>query len=240
MPGRTRSQSSIPRGFEFRFEPLPSLVVFDLDDTLCDHDGSLWIRLDFSFAEVFPDEGERQKVVQHSIQHSAWGTDHFPDVFASFGVTDGDAIRNATERYRSDRYRGLELFNDAVPALERVREIGPVGLITNGPTDIQQPKIDLLGIESHFNFVLISESVGIWKPDPEIFWMGLEIAGVDPEDAIYVGDSPTADVPGARAAGMTAVWMNRAGSEWAGETEPDLEVRDLSELLIALSIEEAR
>lgn len=240
MAGELRNKSSIPRGYEFQFEAQPKLVVFDLDDTLCDHDASLWIRLDYSFAEVFPDDEQRQEVVQHSVQQSGWGTEHFPDVFALFGVTDEDAVQNATERYRSDRYRGLELFDDAVPALERVSQAAPLGLITNGPTDIQQPKIDLLGIESHFDFVLISESVGYWKPEPEIFWMGLEIAGVEASDAIYVGDSPIADVPGARAAGMTAVWMNRAGSKWVGESPPDLEVRDLSELLRALSLQESR
>lgn len=238
MADSVREKPAIPRGFEFRFASQPKLVVFDLDDTLCDHDSSLWVRLDYSFAEAFSDPDEREQVVRMSVQQSGWGTEHFADVFAAFGVTDERAIESAAERYRSDRFRGLDLFDDTVPSLERVRERHALGLITNGPTDIQQPKIDLLGIETHFHFVLISESVGIWKPDPEIFWMGVEIVGVEPDDAIYVGDSPTADVPGARAAGMTAVWMNRAGAQWAGETPPDFEVRDLPELLTALEIEE--
>ena len=154
-----------------------------------------------------------------------------------FGHTDDGFASQAADRYRSDRYRGLELFPDALYAIEAVKRVAAVGIITNGPTGIQQPKLDLLAIEPHFAFVLISESVGFWKPDPRIFELALEQAEVEPHEAIYVGDSVIADVPGAHAAGLRAVWINRRAVEWTGERPPDLEVRDLHELLAALGLE---
>ncbi len=79
--------------------------------------------------------------------------------------------------------------------------------------------------------------MAIWKPDPAIFHMALEKAGVAAEDAVYVGDSPVADVPGAKAAGMRSVWINCAGIDWPGDEPPDIEIRDLNELLLSLGIE---
>lgn len=194
------------------------------------------VRLDYTFEAAFPDPEERKAVVRESLARSAWGTEHFEDLLASFGVQDPGAVASVRERYLSDRYRGLKLFEDSIETLEAVRQVARTGLITNGPTDIQQPKIDLLEIEHHFEVVLISESVGVWKPDPAIFQMALEQVGAEPHEAIYVGDSPIADVPGARAAGITSVWMNRRGMTWTGEEPPDLEVHTLRELQAALGL----
>jgi FMN phosphatase YigB (HAD superfamily) len=63
------------------------------------------------------------------------------------------------------------------------------------------------------------------------------MAGATPDEAIYIGDSVSADVPGAHAAGIRAVWMNRTGSEWTGDRAPHLEIRDLYELLTALDLD---
>lgn len=228
---------TIQRGWDTRIEPLPRLVLFDLDDTLCDHHGSLRIRLRHSFEPFFSDPVQLERAVERAAEVSWEGTDHFAAVLTEYGHNDDSFASQAAERYLSDRYRGLALFPDAVQAIETVKRVAAVGIITNGPTGIQQPKLDLLAIEPHFAFVLISESVGFWKPDPRIFELALEQAGVGPHDAIYVGDSVIADVPGAHAAGLRAVWINRRGIDWTGERPPDVEVRDLYELLAALGLE---
>lgn len=228
---------TIPRGWETRIEPLPRLVLFDLDDTLCDHHGSLRLRLRHSFEPFITEPELLEQAVERAAEVSWEGTDHFAAVLTEFGHTHDTSASLAAERYLSDRYRGLELFSDALYAIEAVKRMAEVGIITNGPTGIQQPKLDLLAIEAHFSFVLISESVGFWKPDPRIFELALEHAGVGPHEAIYVGDSVIADVPGAHAAGMRAVWINRRAIEWPGARPPDVEVRDLHELLAALGLE---
>jgi FMN phosphatase YigB (HAD superfamily) len=50
--------------------------------------------------------------------------------------------------------------------------------------------------------------VGVAKPDPAIFRLALEAMGVDPQHALHIGDTPAADVEGARAAGMHAVLVD--------------------------------
>ena len=229
------SNRDIPRGYEYRLDPQPSLVLFDLDDTLCDHASSLATRVRHAFEPLF--EGEvLNRVAGDAIARAREGTAHFGEILSHYGVDRANAAELARERYMSDRYRGLRLYDDSLSAIAHVKSVAGIGMITNGPTNIQQPKIDLLEIEQHFPFILISESVGVWKPDPLIFQMALEIAGVHPDEAIYVGDSPVADVPGARAAGMRSVWINRAGAEWTGDEPPHVEIRDLNELLLSLGI----
>jgi putative hydrolase of the HAD superfamily len=56
--------------------------------------------------------------------------------------------------------------------------------------------------------ILDSAVVGVSKPDPAIFGLALDALGVDPRDAVHVGDTPAADVEGARAAGVTPILVD--------------------------------
>lgn len=233
----TTEPLAIRRGLDTRLEPTPKLVLFDLDNTLCDHATARSTRIRHAFEPFFTGEEVLERATRDAVTRAMEGTDHFAEVLAEHGVQDSTAPGTARERYISDRYRGLELYSDAVQVVKRVKEIAAIGMITNGPTAIQQPKIDLLGIGPLFPFILISESVGVWKPDPAIFRMALDKAGFSAADAIYVGDSPVADVPGAKSVGMRSVWINCAGIDWPGDEPPDVEIRDLRELLTTLGLE---
>ena len=69
------------------------------------------------------------------------------------------------------------------------------------------------------------------KPDPRIFWMLLERAGLRADEAAHVGDDPEADVEGARAAGVLPIWLNRARMDWPlPSPAPGLVVARLDEL----------
>jgi putative hydrolase of the HAD superfamily len=227
----------IPRGYQTRIAPHPALVLFDLDNTLCDHASSLQIRLEHAFQPLFPAPAELRAAIDASVEMAVDGTRHFEELFARFGLDAPESVEEARQRYVSDRFRGLELFADAIEAIDAARRIATIGIITNGPTAIQQPKLDLLGIEASFSFALISERSGYWKPDPRLFELALARASVPAHEAIYVGDSPAHDVRGAQAAGIRSVWMNRPGLRWPGGKPPDLEVRTLKELLVSLGIE---
>lgn len=217
----------------------PRLVLFDLDDTLCDHDGSLRIRLRESFAAAFhgspPDYIER--IVEDSVERSVFGTDHFAEVLAPYGVTEPERVRAASDVYVSDRFRGLKLFPETVEVVESVRQQVTIGMITNGPSDIQRQKLELLGIEPLFPFILVSEEVDLWKPDPRIFQRAMELGEAAPDETVYIGDNPKHDVAGAKAASITSIWMNRAQTEWTEPGDPpDYEISDLREIFAILGL----
>jgi putative hydrolase of the HAD superfamily len=82
------------------------------------------------------------------------------------------------------------------------------------------------GLLDHVDGVVTSAHVGAAKPEPAVFHRALELAGVDGADALHVGDSLDTDVAGARAAGIRAVLVQRAGEPPAGVQS----IRALTEL----------
>ena len=112
------------------------------------------------------------EIVTESIRIQPHGVDHFPTLFARHGIDDPSAVDAATRWYVANRFHGLQLFPDAIETLNAVRAAKPnrrLGMITNGPADVQSAKIDLLGLRPYFDFCLISGDFGIWKPDRAIF-----------------------------------------------------------------------
>ncbi len=211
---------------------IPSLVLFDLDDTLCDHDRSLRLRLRHAFeAAADGDPGiDVDALVEESVARSVGGTGHFPELLRQHGIADPERSELAVAHYVSDRYRGLELFEESIEIVMLVKQHADVGMITNGPSEIQRKKIEHLAIADLFQFILVSEEEGVWKPDPEIFERALAITGAEPSEAVYVGDSPEHDIAGARAAGIRSIWINRRGRSWPGGPRPDDEILTLLEL----------
>ncbi|NJE48907.1 TIGR02253 family HAD-type hydrolase [Thermococcus sp. 9N3] len=122
----------------------------------------------------------------------------------------------------------LHVYPDVVPTLEWLRSNGyRLGVVTSGP-EYQRLKLELTGLDKYFDVIVTREDVKAIKPEPKIFLHALELLGVEPGDALYVGDSLSQDVYGAKHVGMTAVWINRDGSD--GYHMADYEIRTLHEL----------
>lgn len=122
----------------------------------------------------------------------------------------------------------VELYPDALPALERLRALAPVASLTNGNADLER-----IGLHLHFAHRISARDVGAAKPDARIFLAAAEKLGIAPENILHVGDDPELDVAGARNAGMRTAWINRAGHPWprALGAAPDLDLRDLAGLV---------
>ncbi|HZQ38412.1 MAG TPA: HAD-IA family hydrolase [Dehalococcoidia bacterium] len=83
-----------------------------------------------------------------------------------------------------------------------------------------------------FELVVSSESAQSYKPRAKIFHDTAALLGLPPEQILYVGDSPVADVLGAKHAGMPVAWVNRYGATRPDNVPaPDLEITDLRGLL---------
>ncbi|WP_297418292.1 TIGR02253 family HAD-type hydrolase [Thermococcus sp.] len=122
----------------------------------------------------------------------------------------------------------LHVYPDTVPTLEWLKDEGyRLGVITSGP-EYQRLKLELAGLSGYFKVVVTREDVRAIKPEPGVFLYALERLGVDPEEAIMVGDSLSQDVYGAKNVGMATAWINR-GRE-PGYHMADYEIRTLHEL----------
>ena len=114
----------------------------------------------------------------------------------------------------------------AAELLSRVRRTGrQIAIVTNNTVVEQRLKLDRCRLTPLVDLLVTSEEVGISKPDPEIFHAALRRLNRAPADAVMLGDNWAADVEGARAAGIRAVWLNRSG-----EACPDPSVAQLRSL----------
>ena len=128
------------------------------------------------------------------------------------------------------------LFDDVQELFTSVKRARILfALITNGASDTQRDKLRVLDIEHWFDTVIISGEVGIAKPDAAAFGFARTELTVEGETVWHVGDNLATDVAGAKAADITAVWLNRSrGSRQESDPEPDIEIHSLSTLLTLL------
>jgi putative hydrolase of the HAD superfamily len=129
-------------------------------------------------------------------------------LFEALGIDDeGDLAAVAAWRRGFNVPVGLchRADPEAMDALSQLRAAGIVtGVISNSNGSVRQA-LDTAGLLSQLAFVIDSTIVRVAKPDPRVFVLGLEAAGVDARDAVYIGDSYFVDVRGARTVGMGAV-----------------------------------
>ena len=140
-------------------------------------------------------------------------------------------------------FLGRTMFPDALETLRWLRERGyRLGSVTNrgyGGPRFQQEMRDL-GLAELFEVVAVSCDVGYMKPHSRIFHYALDLMAIGPGETVMVGDSLRADVEGAKAMGMIAVWRRPPAAEPVEETAdkpelqgsvvPDYTIDELSEL----------
>jgi putative hydrolase of the HAD superfamily len=100
-------------------------------------------------------------------------------------------------------------FPEVPGALRELRALGlRLVVVSNWDVSLHE-RLAETGLAPLVDGAVASAEVGAAKPDPAIFVAALELAGVRPEEALHVGDSPVEDGEGARAAGMRAVLLGR-------------------------------
>lgn len=112
--------------------------------------------------------------------------------------------------------RGQEVYDDARAILASLKYRGyRLGVVSNSifPAAFWHPLINSLGLAGYLETVVSSADVGLAKPSPSPFRRALADLGLEPHEAIFVGDTPATDIAGARAAGLRAVLLDRRGRQ---------------------------
>lgn len=206
------------------------VVLFDLDDTLFDHQfcsrtalrsiqqkypellGVRFEGLENRYQELL--ETWHQKFLEGHIDLEEsrlrrWAillSENIPcEIPDEWAAEAADAFMRAYQ----DAYRpvpgALDLLNQL--AANNCR----VGIVTNHTLLEQTTKLDRIGIARYVETLVVPEAIGFSKPDPRIFEAALTELGGTPERSVMIGDSWTSDIMGARKLGLHAIWLNRYG-----------------------------
>ncbi|HOX06527.1 MAG TPA: HAD family hydrolase [Planctomycetota bacterium] len=228
---------------------MPGFIFFDIDDTLLDDRYATAAGgrgLHGEFPEMLPgpaDEFARlwlEVTYRHIERWMAGECSHLEqrrarvrEVWRGGPLSDAEADRIFC-RYWRHYEAGVRLFPDALPCLEALAG-RPVGIITNGASELQRAKLRQAGLLDRFSPVLVSGDIGIDKPDPRIFQEAARLAGRAPLECLYVGDRLETDALAAARAGMTGVWLDRTGSPEAG-TDGIAVINGLEELPMLIQL----
>lgn len=208
-------------------------IFFDLDDTLYDLRSYWRGRLSEAFEDVLARYPHfvHEELIQQAITQKVY-IERLPAFLRAQGIDDEAVIAQAHALFRHGWFDRLELYYDATKTLEALRPHYKLGLITNGPSQTQRPKIERFQLAKYLDLLIVSEEVGVAKPDPKIFQIALDQIGLTPSEALYVGDSLEFDLPGAAAAQLPFIWMNpRHETLPAGLPQPLATVERLTDLL---------
>ena len=204
----------------------PRAILFDLDDTLFDHRRASTLALRAMHEAYAPELPFEPFAAKHAevleVFHARFLAGEFTldearvarmqTLFAAFSVEiDHRTALEAAQLYREGHQANRHLVPGAIELLDVLRQHCRLGVVTNNSTAEQIEKLRVLNIAGYFDTVVISENVGVTKPDPKIFAIALQRIGARPDETVFVGDNWTNDIVGAINAGLAAVWLSHEG-----------------------------
>jgi len=131
------------------------------------------------------------------------------DSFGNADISDSivsDVVKTFDQYFKE----GWKPFYNTLDILEYFKQ-EDLGIITNGSSKQQNEKIDILGIRHYFKCIIISDEVGVAKPDERIYLKTCSMLSCQPKDCVFIGDSWEIDIVGSNRCGMKSIWFNRYG-----------------------------
>jgi putative hydrolase of the HAD superfamily len=135
------------------------------------------------------------------------------------------------EAVLSDPPKLREGARETLEALHGRVRIGLISDTGTSPGRVVRRILGEYGVLSYFDVTVFSDEVGYCKPNEVVFRVALEVLGVEPGEALHVGDLVKNDVAGAKRAGMRTAWLKTVDQEYPPEDAPDYIVSSLTEII---------
>jgi putative hydrolase of the HAD superfamily len=214
-------------------------VLFDLDDTLLDRDDAVEKQFFIMLEKCYEDIGDslKREMLQEFKDYDkrCYGQKDKTKVFEAF-------FDSFPPKYRIPHNDILAFWNQHFPycfsvnqnrinIVNRLKSQVKVAIITNGTVHRQKAKIINTNLHHYFDTIIISDEVGISKPDKRIFELALNKLNVQPEDTLFVGDDLERDIGGCQNANIKGVWFNPLRIKNDTEIKPFAEIDSFDRLL---------
>ncbi len=221
-----------------------SHLLFDADNTLFDFDGSSKKAFDQFIQHMGLDPKEDYYRIYQIGNHQVWNDfeqgkltteilrwKRFDLFFKSIGV-DRDPHK-ANTLYLGFLVDFASLIPGARELLDNLKRNGyTLAIITNGLKEVQKPRIKKKNLTHYFNSIIVSDEIGIAKPDPLFFEITADtLMHPDKKKVLVIGDSLTSDMQGGNNYGYDTCWYNPRGKENKSTARPTYVVTQLQEIL---------
>ncbi|GIV32111.1 MAG: noncanonical pyrimidine nucleotidase, YjjG family protein [Saprospiraceae bacterium] len=225
-------------------EPRYSWLLLDADDTLFDFRLAARAALQKTLTWAGLPFSEEARSIFERINLEVWESferneisvdrlrlerfERFLDVIGEF--------RNPAEMsryYLTVLSQHAFLLPGAETFLEELRRRGvELVLVTNGLSEVQRPRIATSRLDRYFRHIVVSDEIGVSKPDAAFFEMTFEKMGQPSRSKVLmVGDSLSSDVGGGNGFGLHTCWFNPEGRQNLSVHNPTYEVRSYEEIM---------
>ncbi|GAB1462726.1 YjjG family noncanonical pyrimidine nucleotidase [Pedobacter sp.] len=222
-------------------------IFFDLDHTIWDFDRNAYETLMELYAHHrLADLGltsAEEFIATYTVNnHQLWAQYHlgkidkqtlrqqrFRKTFLELGLTPELIPTKFEEDFVNIGPTKTNLFESAEKVLNYLQNNYHLHIISNGFKEATLTKMKVSNLNPYFKNVVISEDVGVNKPDKAIFEYALNLAQAQKKESIMIGDSLEADIYGAQNFGMKAIFFNPLKAQKPNDVEQ--QIHHLEELL---------
>jgi len=212
--------------------PRFDVILFDADGTLFDFERAEGHALSAAFADLGEPWSDGFLPVYQLINDSLWRefekgnittgylrTERFARFCREVGSTADPAV--FAGRYLARLGEASFLIDGTEAVVRRLFGRYRLAIITNGLSEVQHARIAHSPVAGLFEAVVVSEEVGVQKPEAGIFQATFDLLGIsDRSRAIMVGDSLSSDIQGGANFGIATCWLNRRPGAAPGRSAP--------------------
>jgi 2-haloacid dehalogenase len=216
--------------------------LFDLDGTLLDYDAAESAALDATLRGAGLATSDDVRAAYRRINAAHWQrleegrttpdrlrVERWRELLVDHDLSHVDA-GGVADDYIGHLANGAHLLDGALDVLDDLGRDHRIAFVTNGLADVQRPRLGAAGLLDRAEIVVISDEVGVAKPDAGIFDLAVDLMGEPPRrEILMIGDSLSSDIAGGAAAGMDTAWVN-PDRRPAVEVQPTFDIRSVTEL----------
>lgn len=214
-------------------------VLLDLDQTLLDRTSSLvqflnWQIDTLTLVPLSQQQNFIQRFIALDANGAVWKDKVYAQLIQEFQISKY-TTQDLLASYIQDFNKFCLAFQSVDSVLDQlVKTNFSLGLISNGRSPFQERNFQALGLEKLFSSIIVSETVGLRKPDPKIFQLACHQLELMPEQCIFVGDNEVVDIVGAKSVGMQTILFDP--EQKVISTQADHRVKYFQDILSILKI----
>ncbi|MEM6803365.1 MAG: YjjG family noncanonical pyrimidine nucleotidase [Bacteroidota bacterium] len=226
-----------------------SCLLFDFDNTLVDFSGAAKSALWKSFEDVGVKCTEEIYGIYQVVNHEHWQAfeqgkldakslryRRFEALFRQIDTLDLDP-HTFNKEFLQHLILNSLAYEGVQDLLDRLKEEYVLGLVTNGLKEVQRPRLDRLNMTHYFESIIVSDEIGVAKPQEEFFTYAYNSLpkNFEKDEIMIIGDSLNSDILGGNNFGIQTCWISH-GRERNSEISADFEINQVDEIEQILSV----